>query len=461
MQKFMSKLLNFLNKIYKYLIISMVLAVPIFPKFPFIRLPHTYVSIRLEDFLIALIAFITFIKLIPKFKELFKNDIQRKILIYLGIGLVSLLSGIFLTKTVTLSVGILHWARRIEYFVPFFAALILMKEDPNNILSFILKIIMLIYVIITIYGLGQMYLHWPIIITQNMEYSKGIALRWIPGSHINSTFAGHYDLATFLVFLTPILINLLILLKDKWAKFILVFCLGGAYWLFNVAISRISIFSFMFATAISLIIIKKWKLVPYFIILSLIIFGTSADLRGRFQRIIEVINIKVQKMVVLPTTRIVYAEDTTSLVELTTPSPTPEPIVEDRSSSIRFVVEWPRALRALFKNPLLGTGYSSITLATDNDYLRALGETGILGFTSFVLILGSIIMLVYKAIVSINSYSLVEKAFVAGYSGGFLGILINAFFIDIFEASKFAIFFWFITGIFVYIVLNHKYEQNN
>jgi hypothetical protein len=307
-----------------------------------------------------------------------------------------------------------------------------------------------------------MYLHWPIIITQNMEYSKGIALRWIPGSHINSTFAGHYDLATFLVFLTPILIKLLILLKDKWAKFILVFCLGGAYWLFNVAISRISIFSFMFATAISLIIIKKWKLVPYFIILSLIIFGTSADLRGRFQRIIEVINIKVQKMVVLlPTTKIVYAEDATSLVELTTPSPTPEPIIEDRSSSIRFVVEWPRALRALFKNPLLGTGYSSITLATDNDYLRALGETGILGFTSFVLILGSIIMLVYKAIVSINSYSLVEKAFVAGYSGGFLGILINAFFIDIFEASKFAIFFWFITGIFVYIVLNHKYEQNN
>ena len=465
----MSKHSNWLNRLYKYLVVAMVLAVPIFPKFPFIRIPYTYVSIRLEDFLIAIIALITFIKIIPEFKSFFSGNIQRRILIFTGIGLVSLLSGIFLTKTVTPSVGILHWGRRIEYFIPFFAAFLLMREEPKSFLPFILKIIMLIYLIIFIYGLGQMYLHWPVITTQNAENSKGILLRWNSGSHINSTFAGHYDLATFLVFLTPILINLLILLKEKWTKYILFFCLLGTYWLFSAAVSRISIFSFILGTTISLLIIKKWKLVPIFFVLSIIIFSFSSDLRGRFQKIIDVINIKTPEIMLLPTTHTIYAQDNVVLPSIkatTGPSilvstPTPEPIIEDRSSSIRFVVEWPRAIKAFLKNPLLGTGFSSITLATDNDYLRVIGETGILGFTSFMLIIGSILMLIRKAILNISKFNVIEKSFVAGYSGGFIGILVNAFFIDIFEASKFAIFFWFITGLFVFIVQNSKYEQNN
>ena len=57
-----------------------------------------------------------------------------------------------------------------------------------------------------------------------------------------------------------------------------------------------------------------------------------------------------------------------------------------RSFQIRLNIEWPRAIRAFWKNPFLGTGYSSITIATDNDYLRILGETGIFGLLSFVLL---------------------------------------------------------------------------
>ena len=58
-----------------------------------------------------------------------------------------------------------------------------------------------------------------------------------------------------------------------------------------------------------------------------------------------------------------------------------------RSGEIRFNVEWPRAITAFSKNPLLGTGPGSITLATDNDYLRSLGESGLLGFITFAFIL--------------------------------------------------------------------------
>ena len=133
---------------------------------------------------------------------------------------------------------------------------------------------------------------------------------------------------------------------------------------------------------------------------------------------------------------------------------------EDRSTSIRLNVEWPRALRALTKNPLLGTGYSSIGLATDNDYLRALGEIGVLGFAAFILILRRAGDVFYRAREKLNDLPDIEKGFVAGISGGFLGILINAVFIDLFEASKFATMFWLFVGLAVYLIKDKLNEQN-
>ncbi len=45
-----------------------------------------------------------------------------------------------------------------------------------------------------------------------------------------------------------------------------------------------------------------------------------------------------------------------------------------------------------------------------------------------------------------------KYGFVVGYSGGLAGILVNASFIDVFEASKVAIIFWLLTGIALGIV---------
>ncbi len=140
------------------------------------------------------------------------------------------------------------------------------------------------------------------------------------------------------------------------------------------------------------------------------------------------------------------------------PKPTPVPILEDRSTSIRLNVEWPRAIRALSKNPLLGTGYSSITLATDNDYLRLLGETGILGFLAFALIFLRIGEVILKSL-PFRFNGEYEKAFVAGFIGSLPGLFLNATFIDIFEASKFAILFWLLMGILVSLARLNKNEQ--
>lgn len=440
----------------KYLVAAILLAVPLYPKFPFIRVPGTFVSIRLEDFLLAAVLGVLIFRLLPKIKQFLENKINQAIFLSLSIGFLSLVTAILVTKTVEPHIGFLHWLRRIEYFVPFFIGFLAIKEKKEN-LEFYLKVLMISVILAFIYGLGQKYFEWPVIITQNLEYSKGIALRWIPGSHINSTFAGHYDLATFLVMVLPVYICLFFLLKGLRTRMMIFAVFFAGLWLLGNSGSRVSVISYLGASTLGLILIKKYKAIPLAIILSLVFFSLSSNLMARYSQIIEVTGKKILKMNnVFFKQEVVYAaEEPIGLPkrrEAPEPTPTPPPVFEDRSTSIRLNVEWPRAIRAFSKNPFLGTGYSSITLATDNDYLRLLGEVGTLGFLAFFLIFFRIGKSVSKAFPLTKKYKRVELGFLAGMIGSFPGLLLNAVFIDIFEASKFAIIFWLLMGLAVGLV---------
>jgi len=418
----------FNKNLYKYLITTLLISIPLYPKFPLFNVPGTYVSIRLEDFLIA-ICFLMFLPLMLKeFKDLINNKTVRAMAIFLFVGLVSLISAILISKTVLPHIGLLHLVRRAEYLFLFVCGYLYIKRYfVTGDIEYFVKVLGLVIGHLFVYGLLQRYFSFPVIITQNSEYSKGIALRWVQGSHINSTFAGHYDLASYLVLILPIFVTGFFVFKDRMAKifFGTISLLG--YWLFSNALSRISIVSFMVAVGVSLLMLKKYKEIIIFGIISIVLFGFSSNLRNRYLQIFDVVKEKITSI------SVVYAEE--------------QNVFEDRSTSIRLNVEWPRAFRALSRNPLLGTGYSSITLATDNDYLRALGEVGILGFSAFILIFVKL----GKTLMTANMTALdnIEKIFFTSLVGGTIGILISALFIDIFEASKFASNYWLLMGILI------------
>lgn len=462
----MLKLFKLPDKLVKYSIAFLLLAIPLYPKFPFARIPGTYVSIRLEDFLLLLVAIILLVKYYPRFLSVFKGGVERSVILYLGVGLVSLISGIWLTQTVQPHIGLLHWLRRIEYFIPFFLGLMYFKDNKPRSLEFFVKVLIAGVIIMFLYGLGQKYLNWPVIITQNNEYSKGVALRWVPGSHINSTFAGHYDLSSFLVLILPLFVVLFSLLEGLWTKIVLSGVIFFGLWLLANAVSRISVVSYLIASSLSLFLLKKYKQIPLVLIVSILIFSFSSSLVARYTQIIEVSFQKMKQNLKLNYNVHKFEAFAQSTVELpkrreteTSSSPTVS-IFEDRSMSIRLNVEWPRAIRAFSKNPILGTGYSSITLATDNDFLRLLGEVGIIGFSAFILIIFNIAVLAKQVIRNISKFAGVEKGFVVAYVAALPAVLLNAFFIDIFEASKFAIIFWLMTGMFVSLARNIIYEKN-
>jgi len=456
----MQKLSLLSNSAAKFLIAAILVIVPLYPKFPLIVIPGTYVAVRFEDLLLLVLGIVTLIKILPGIKTFLKDKIVRAFVIFFLIGFVSLLSGVFVTKTVDFHLGLLHLLRRVEYVVPFFAVITLFsgKEISSN-LNFFIKTLVIVVFVAFIYGLGQRYLNFPVLITQNEEYSKGVALSWTPGSHINSTFAGHYDLAAYLVIMLPIFITSLFLVKEREVKIILALVSGGGLWLLINSLSRIAQISYLISIIISFFLVKKYKELGLTLVISLILIGMSGNLGARFQRFIEVYSKKIGAA-----NYYVLADETTlpsKVKNLPTSTPTPIPVFEDRSVSIRLNVEWPRAIRALTKNPLLGTGYSSINLATDNDYLRALGETGILGFFAFILIFIAIGKEVLKGFPLLTNFSGLELGFMAGAIGGIIGTFVSAFFIDLFEASKLAITFWLILGYVVLMMRNKEYDKKS
>lgn len=431
------------NKVSKYLIASVLVIVPLYPKFPLINIHGTYVAIRMEDFLIALIGIFVLSQVILRLKSYLKNDVMKAIFIFLTVGFVSLVSAVLITKTVVPSIGLLHFVRRIEYFIPFFAGYLVFvnPESTKEKLSFVVKCLLVVTSIAFIYGFGQRFFSWPVIITQDQEYSKGVALKWTAGSHISSTFAGHYDLASYLVLILPIFIVLFFSLKEKYNKLMVGLVIAGGLWLLVSTISRTSVVAYLLASSLALLYLKKYREIITVLIISFVVFASSMNLLGRYLNLKNIFSFQISP---------VYAQEASAISK---------PVIEDRSTSIRLNAEWPRAIRAFLKNPLLGTGYSSISLATDNDYFRLLGEVGILGFSAFVLIVTKIGFLFICARKIIEKFSIIEKVFLAGIVGGFGGILLNALFLDVFEASKVAITLWFLIGISVKLIENKLNEQ--
>ena len=136
------------------------------------------------------------------------------------------------------------------------------------------------------------------------------------------------------------------------------------------------------------------------------------------------------------------------------------------SMAIRLDALWPQAIKGLKRNPLLGTGYSTLVKtnvgeftyaeSTDNDYLRMLGETGLLGTLAFLYIIYSILK--YAAL-NLKHATGLSYMLSLGAIGATVTLLVTATYIDIFESSKVAYVYWMIAATVAYIY-DHTKKDN-
>lgn len=458
-------------------IIALLLFIPIYPKFPTFNITGTYVAIRAEDFLVAFVLLLWLIDQIRQRFPTLKDRVGRLILLYWGVGLLSLLSALFITKNIVPHIAFFHFLRRIEYMSLFFVALASLKS-MRNVRSYG-WVIFLATLAVIVYGLGQKFFSWPVISTMNEEFSKGMLLQLSEWARISSTFAGHYDLAAFMVLILAVTTGFFFGLKNKVKRASILLIGIASFYILILTASRVSFVAYLIAVTFTLVGLKKYWWVGPVLAVSLTGMLFSEEIAQRYALTFNIdLSALSSKMLKRPQKEQVFLtpaplptpeETVEETEEIKKPTPTPvaavakveewKPTTElavEYSSGIRFDVEWPRSLRAFTKNPFLGTGYSSVTLATDNDYLRLLAETGFLGFLAFFLIFLEIARQVFH-FARISKPGL-KKSLVMALSGAALGFLANAVFIDVFESSKIAFIFWILMGILVGMI---KLKEEN
>jgi hypothetical protein len=451
------------SSLLKSVLATLILFIPLYPKFPLANVTGTYVAIRLDDIVVALAVLIWFVYQAIHHFPVFKTKITRLFLAYFTAITVSLVYAILISQTDPLNILLLNFFRRFEYISLFFLTISTIKNYSDLKFPYIFMIIADIGVII--YGLGQKYFQFPVVSTMNSEFSKGQLLQMDTWTRISSTFAGHYDLAVYLSVILVIIGGIIVTQKNLLLKIGNITIWLISFYLLTLTASRVSIFAFYGGMCLTLILLRRYLwIVPVTLIFAFSLFN-SKDLNQRLLATIPAIKNQltgtssnlVPTLEPTPTSIPIIAYVTPSINNpKITPFPTVihHPPVEEyipvdtdvgvaRSGEIRFNVEWPRALNAFYKNPLTGTGLGSITLATDNDYLRTLGESGLLGFITLGAIMLFFILQTLPLIFS-------KKADVIPliFFGAMITFLVNATLIDVFEASKTAYLFWIMMGLY-------------
>jgi len=455
--------------LFKVLTIILLISIPLYPKFPLQEVSGTYVAIRIDDLVAAAAIFAWLIFQAKNRFPVLKERVFKLFVLYWLAGLIVNLNSLNNFGLTNFKLAMLHWLRRVEYMSLFFVAKTAVKKKSD--FKELIFAVWLTLAGVFIFGIGQKYWNWPVISTMNEEFSKGILLRMSKWTRISATFAGHYDLAAWTAMILC-LAPAAVALSRKWWQKLLIFSLSlCGFRLLILTASRISFVAYLIGISTTLIFLRKyWWILPI-VVGSMFFAFQSKELNARLAVSLKIppkISQKLPQGTKIP----VKAEPTltpapTSAVSKkpsasagaakvkrekperkekkvrTWPSPEEAEAAAARSSNIRFKVEWPRAIRAFFKNPLLGTGYSSLGLATDNDYLRILGEAGILGGLTFMLIIFHLFKNGLSAVLAKKG----EWRLVSGLLGAMAAFLANAIFIDVFEASKTAFYFWMLMGI--------------
>lgn len=497
----MKKLIKwFDDNLLKILCIGYIFIIPLYPKLPLKMINYTYIAVRMEDLYVAGLALVFIIELLRRKITLYKKFIIPFLIFWTAV-FSSFLWGFFIQKTIIFKhLGLLHSLRRVEYMAMFFifASSIQSKKD----FLFYIRAVILALFSVGVYGIGQKFLGWPAVQTMNPEYAKGYILILDANARISSTFGGHYDLAAYLVFMIPVVLASFFYFKAKWWYFLVftisLFCLV-------LTASRVSYGAYVVSTFLFLGVMRKFKMLLIVIVLTVGLTLTSGNLTSRLTRTFQQKQIFIDKTTgqttvprrlkpdELPVGDFVVnrentenkAVDVSSGVNLnakdvkdvmenlrdqireearrqgkTLTRQEEDALVEetfknlkvvstmlpDISFATRLQVEWPRAIAAFLKNPILGKGPSSITEATDNDFLRWLGEFGLFGTLSFMTI---IFLFAKEAWIKAREKNNDESILMWGILFSIFGLLINATYIDVFEASKIAYNFWMVMGLYM------------
>jgi hypothetical protein len=415
----------------------------VWPKIPLFRLGGLGTPLRLEDILFLLLAVIFLVLFATRRTKFISSALDKPILIFLGAGLLSTLCGVFVFKTVEFQVAAFHFLRRVQYLGFFYFA----YYSLTKLSQLRRAIVALLYAAILV-GLAaylQILNLFPIYFPSMHPTNKFVFFWQL--KFVNSTFGGHYDLASFYLIIFSIGLAFLVFLRRSgWAYrglFVLLFSLIPFYFTFG----RSPLFGILVGLGVMLLVRnRKWAFLPLVllgVVMVLFLTGNLSRYRGlELTHGLEEPHTASEGSLLFDISyQVTQSTSLTTLIferygrtyELSDPSVGPR------------IARWPLALAVFSQHPLLGAGYSAIGEGYDGDYIRMLAEVGICGMIAFFILI--IAALRGHWWLFRQAEDSVVGAFGLGMLAATVGLLLNAVFIDVFEASKVAVTFWSLTGL--------------
>lgn len=513
--------------------------IPLYPKLPLLDVVNTWVYVRVEDFVVALAVSVWIILLLLK-KVTLKTPLTIPIMIFWISGGLATLHGVLILfptlADVFSNVALLSFLRRIEYMSLFFIAYASIRDKKS--ITYVAVALAVVLLLVVGYGFGQKFYGFPAYLTMNEEFAKGAPIQLSSLSRVPSTFAGHYDLAAYLVLVIPLLISLAFGFKNIIFKIFLLTASSLGFVLLFMTVSRVSFLVLLLSLLMLLILQKKRLIIISLLALTFILLLFSPSLLQRFKSTVSEVNVlvnaktggaigqvkevpaayfkdKIIRRIADSNTKDLSASISATLPFALIPPIAPlvveansstgenlpqgtsyvnlplSPVIKkvdmyffqklitktgveseeitvfygdflikktkayDLSFTTRFQGEWPKTFEAFKRNIFLGSGFGSVSLAVDNNYLRILGESGLFGFASFISIF--IIALIYIKKVLPKVDSPIIRSFIIGFVAGSFGLALNAFLIDVFEASKIAFTYWLLMGVAIGVL--HLYQK--
>lgn len=424
--------------IYKQHIFSLFLIsyVILFPKISVMSMPGTYVGIRGEDFLLALLVLLVVGKIIYRKQEysgLAESPISKIMMVYIASCAGALIIGIITGTVLEPFVGVMFLFRKVEYFLFILVGYIFAKR-------FSLKFLVNFLHVLTYSSMAFGFLQQFRIIG---SFQLG---NWVPPHltwRIMSMFSGPYEYSAFLVFMIPLYLWITLRKNFLFGFISLSLVLYSLY----LTQARIAIVAAAFVVFVSILTYKNTKrklvivlttaAISSIILMSMTYSGNKFNiLPERFQ------SVDIAEMVVV-------AQITLESGDYERFKANGYGVYSGNAEDMSFLIrinKWSDLLDGFRQYPLFGLGLSSTNEAVDGIYVRYLAESGIIGFLSWMIL----ILTVFKSLRHTNELSFTIK-------WGLIGLLVIGIFIDIFEASKIAMFLWFIVGYNIH--LNRKSSE--
>lgn len=414
-------------------LLASLLILPLYPKIGLVAVKGTYIPIRVDDVVTAVVAALWLATLLRERRRPRLPGFAPVVAVWLAVGLVALVIGVLILGAITISTGLLFWAKPIEYLLLGWVAFDLVDVQPRLVAVVVVALIaasgVLGYALLERFG-------W-------LAHAPNYAMDVQYATTLGSTMGDSHQLASYMGLAT-----LLAVAVWTWAprgiRAGLIVWLALAAYVLSHAAGRSEFLGLLLCSG-ALVAWRPARIPAVSVVVFLVV---AFMLPQGFEDSLDAVLSHERPVAAIPSPG---ANGESPAPTAGGPVASPAPVtVSDRFGqiagdlSLQIRLErWRTFVALAMRDPLFGAGPSAATEAADGYFIRSFTEVGIVGTFVFVLLIVSILLWLLR---SAMTAILLAQTVAIGMVAGTVFLLIVGVLIDVWTSSRPMQLYWPMIG---------------